>query len=551
MFSRGYKDKKDKKDKKEEEKRSASPKIAPRKTSAGKRGDEKRKMMKLGDEEESGSFERSSKSEESSPQATPVTVDVPRDTLDLSSSSSSSDSAPSSPKSPASPGNGGLFRGSRSSMPSSPQPVRAVGHPLSSSSGAGGAIIQDSDSEGSPQQRPREEEILEGSEESSGGFGSDKKKSKFSKKSPKLKEESKKPPSKPASPAIGKKKDIEKKSDTSLFSRIKDSKEANDDDEEQEIPVSKAKKKGLAGFFTSTSASKGKTGSSASLASSGGHTSPASELRKEDKKAYKGVKDMDDSEDSEDSGGLRSGDKKKKSPKSEEKREEAFKVKAFTDRMKKKEKESFTGGDKRGKGGKARSSSSEDLQEDPFFSPTTTTQFTTETGMNQAMFTAITRYFSDGNNRTDNANRASAMGLPSGVRVAPGVNLRLDAPHLLGHDVHIGQFSYINGHVQIDDEVTIGPQCSMTSNTHLFNPDNQSFKGRNETKPIWIKRGCWIAAGVTITAGVTIGECSLVCAGAVVTHDVPDYSIVAGIPARVAGSIDPSTGEKTWFSSSR
>jgi acetyltransferase-like isoleucine patch superfamily enzyme len=168
-------------------------------------------------------------------------------------------------------------------------------------------------------------------------------------------------------------------------------------------------------------------------------------------------------------------------------------------------------------------------------------------GLKALWFENITKYFAHGNNKIDNAQRAQLMGLNDGVRVAPGANIRVDGSHLFGSDIHIGLFTYINGHVTIDDEVTIGPQCTITSNNHQFNPSSQNFKGMNVNKPIHIKRGCWVAAGVTIVAGVTVGECSLVCAGAVVTHDVPDYSIVAGIPARVVGAIDPTTGAQNWY----
>lgn len=172
--------------------------------------------------------------------------------------------------------------------------------------------------------------------------------------------------------------------------------------------------------------------------------------------------------------------------------------------------------------------------------------WTTMTGIPEITFETFTRYFSQGNNRIDNENRARIMGFSEGVRIAPGANVRVENPDDIGDDIHIGLFTYINGTVTIDDDVTIGPHCAITSNTHLFNPTRQNWKGNNRNDPIHIKRGCWIAANVTITGGITIGECSLVCAGAVVTHDVPDYSIAAGIPARIVGSIDPTTGHKSW-----
>lgn len=181
-----------------------------------------------------------------------------------------------------------------------------------------------------------------------------------------------------------------------------------------------------------------------------------------------------------------------------------------------------------------------------FTSASDRSTWTTNTGLPELTFETFTRYFSQGNNRIDNENRARMMGFSQGVRIAPGANVRVEDPDDIGDDVHIGLFTYINGTVTIEDDVTIGPHCSITSNTHLFNPTQQNWKGNNRNDPIHIKRGCWIAANVTITGGITIGECSLVCAGAVVTHDVPDYSIAAGVPARIVGSIDPTTGHKNW-----
>ena len=57
-------------------------------------------------------------------------------------------------------------------------------------------------------------------------------------------------------------------------------------------------------------------------------------------------------------------------------------------------------------------------------------------------------------------------------------------------------------------------------------------------KPIHIKEGAWIGAGATVTAGVTIGRYAIVGAAAVVTHDVGDYEVVVGNPAKVIRTLD-------------
>ena len=57
-------------------------------------------------------------------------------------------------------------------------------------------------------------------------------------------------------------------------------------------------------------------------------------------------------------------------------------------------------------------------------------------------------------------------------------------------------------------------------------------------KPIVIKQGAWIGAGASIMAGVTIGKYAIVGAASVVTHDVGDYDVVVGSPARIIKTLD-------------
>ena len=62
-------------------------------------------------------------------------------------------------------------------------------------------------------------------------------------------------------------------------------------------------------------------------------------------------------------------------------------------------------------------------------------------------------------------------------------------------------------------------------------------------KPVTVKQGAWIGAGATILPGVTVGKYAVVGAASVVTHDVPDYAVVVGNPAKVIKTLDAAKFE--------
>lgn len=111
-----------------------------------------------------------------------------------------------------------------------------------------------------------------------------------------------------------------------------------------------------------------------------------------------------------------------------------------------------------------------------------------------------------------------------------------------GKHTKIGKNVFINfnctfldlGGITIADDVLIAPNVSLLSEGHPVSPENRHSL---IPKPIHIKRNAWIGAGATILQGVTIGENAVVAAGAVVTKDVPDDTIVGGIPAKVIKTI--------------
>jgi len=112
-----------------------------------------------------------------------------------------------------------------------------------------------------------------------------------------------------------------------------------------------------------------------------------------------------------------------------------------------------------------------------------------------------------------------------------------------GKHIKIGKNVFINhacsfldlGGITIEDDVQIGPRVNLVTENHPIDPTTRKYL---DLKPIVIKRNAWIGAGATILSGVTVGINSIVAAGAVVNRDVPDNTIVGGVPAKVLRRIE-------------
>jgi hypothetical protein len=111
-----------------------------------------------------------------------------------------------------------------------------------------------------------------------------------------------------------------------------------------------------------------------------------------------------------------------------------------------------------------------------------------------------------------------------------------------GKTTRVGKEVFINfgctfldqGGITIEDGVFIGPEAKILTEGH---PEQPALRHTLQTKPIVIRRKAWIGAGAMVLPGVTVGENAIVAAGAVVTKDVPDNAIVAGVPATVLRTI--------------
>ena len=117
-----------------------------------------------------------------------------------------------------------------------------------------------------------------------------------------------------------------------------------------------------------------------------------------------------------------------------------------------------------------------------------------------------------------------------GVVIRANVNVSYPWRLTLGDDVWLGEETVILSlaPVVIESSVCISQRAFLCTGSHDFRSEKFSLV----TKPITVRSGSWIAAQAFISPGVEIGTGSMVCAGSVVTEDVPPRTIVRGNPAQ-------------------
>ena len=125
----------------------------------------------------------------------------------------------------------------------------------------------------------------------------------------------------------------------------------------------------------------------------------------------------------------------------------------------------------------------------------------------------------------------------AGSRIGNFVEIQRGA--VIGASCKIQSHTFICDGVVIEDGVFVGHGVMFTNDLRprAVNPDGTLLTEADWTlTPTRVRTGAAIGSHATIVAGVTIGAHALVGAGAVVTRDVPDHAIVAGVPARVINS---------------
>jgi acetyltransferase-like isoleucine patch superfamily enzyme len=116
-----------------------------------------------------------------------------------------------------------------------------------------------------------------------------------------------------------------------------------------------------------------------------------------------------------------------------------------------------------------------------------------------------------------------------GTRVVVGTGSVIDGYTRIGDRVKIESLVYVPTHTTIGSDVFVGPHATLTN-------DRYPQRMREQYKPEGpvLEDGVSVGAGATILPGVRIGTGSFIAAGAVVTRDVPPWSLVRGVPGRIA-----------------
>lgn len=127
------------------------------------------------------------------------------------------------------------------------------------------------------------------------------------------------------------------------------------------------------------------------------------------------------------------------------------------------------------------------------------------------------------------------------VRICSSASLQGNGAVQLGDDTWVGHAVHIasGSCITIGRCVDIGPQVFIGTGTHVVDPAGEHSAGPGLNLDVTIGDGAWLGARCMILPGVTVGRKAVVAAGAVVTHDVPEGCLAAGVPAVVKRRLVP------------
>ena len=114
-----------------------------------------------------------------------------------------------------------------------------------------------------------------------------------------------------------------------------------------------------------------------------------------------------------------------------------------------------------------------------------------------------------------------------GARCILGQNVFVASEVAIGNNVKIQNNVSLYTGVTLEDDVFCGPSCVFTNVT---NPRSQILR-KDEYRATVVRRGATIGANATIICGITVGRYAFIAAGALVRTNVPDYALMAGVPA--------------------
>ena len=162
----------------------------------------------------------------------------------------------------------------------------------------------------------------------------------------------------------------------------------------------------------------------------------------------------------------------------------------------------------------------------------------------KVLYTGVGRNLPASNSSFNIGQRRIRQALARKIIANMGENVNIEKGARFADNIHIGNYSgiginsYVGSGTTIGDHVMMGPDCLIYTVQHEHSSTDvpMDSQGMTPVSPVIIGDDVWLGARVIIMPGVKIGNGVIVGAGAVVTKDVPDYSVVAGVPAKIVKS---------------